>query len=537
MNASPTSPWTVQLASGLRLQLPPSLGSLSTYVALEQERWFEPEISLVRHLMQPGQDALDIGANHGFYALEMARCGPHSHVWAFEPTQAPRSLLTASVRDNGFDARITVVPAGLAEHDCEAEFSVGEHSEFNHRGDGTGAVERVQLFALDGFLGRHAPGRRIGLVKLDAEGEEPRIIAGGRRFFAEQQPVVVFELKHGSAINLALLEQWRALGYGLFRWSEALSLLLPFDEREGELDFALNLVAVTPLRQAELARRGLLLTVEAMASRPVPAVRPEALSTWCSTPALAGLGTPGAPAVQGSRWLQAVAAVAAAHSQAGLSPAERVALLLAAHDAVDPRTATPEEVVLRVHVLHALGRPSAALRLGRAVLQQWPTGALKAGAGLPLVPPERADLRFVPQRSPRNWLGQRLAEYVSRRSAWSSFFQRGSSEAWAALVRDLDHSPEIERRCLLSHLVNDVVPSVSAVRWLPDAAHTANPAIWRALLDTSRTGAGVTAPAVAASPGCAAQPTHPHVGSALASPGVLTEFTALFERPTTPLNA
>jgi FkbM family methyltransferase len=486
MKTRNTRPWTVQLASGVRLQLPPSLGSLSTYVALEQERWFEPEITMVRHLMQPGEDALDIGANHGVYALEMARCGPSSHVWAFEPTQGPRLHLEVSTRDNGFAERITVVPAGLAECDCEAEFSVSEHSEFNQRGGGAGSVERVQLFALDGFLERHAPGRRIGLVKLDAEGEEPRVIAGGERFFAQQQPVVVFELKHGARVNLELLEQWRALGYGLFRWSESLALLMPFDEREGELAFALNLVAVAPGRQAELAQRGLLLTAEAMATAPMPVVGLEALSTWCATPALAGLGLPDAASVQASRWLQAVAAVAAAHGQSGLSPAERVALMLAANDTVDVRDATPEELVLRVHVLHALGRPAAALELGRAVLQQWQPGTLGAGPGLPMVPPERGDLRFVPQRSPRDWLRQRLAEYVARRSAWSSCFQRGSTAVWSALAADPDHSPEIERRYLLTHLAADLVPSLTGLRWLPDVAHTANPALWQGLIDSLR---------------------------------------------------
>jgi protein O-GlcNAc transferase len=522
MNAHDTRPWTVQLASGLRLQLPPSLRSLSTYVALEQERWFEPEISLVRHLMQPGQDALDIGANHGFYALEMARCGPESHVWAFEPTQAPRRLLTGSVRDNGFEERLTVVPAGLAEHDCEAEFNVSEHSEFNQRGGGTGAVERVQLYALDGFLERHAPGRRIGFVKLDAEGEEPRILAGGRRFFTEQQPVVVFELKHGAQVNLALLQQWRALGYGMFRWSEPLSLLLPFDESEGELDFALNLVAVTPLRQAELAARGLLLTAEAMASRPVPAVGYEALSIWCATPALAGQGAPGAAAVQASGWLRAVASVAAAHGQAGLSPVERVACLMAANDDVDPRTATPEEMVLRVHVLHALGRPAAALKLAGALLQQWRPGAAPAEAGRPAVPPERTDLRFVPEGSLRDWLHQRLAEYVTKRSAWSSYFQTGSAANWAALITRPDHSPEIERRHLLTHLASDRVPSTSALRWLPDAACTANTAIWQALIDTSR----LATAAATAAPGGAAKTARPNTASPLVSPGALNDFTA-----------
>jgi protein O-GlcNAc transferase len=515
MSASPAHPWTVQLDSGLRLRLPPSLSSLSTYVALEQERWFEPEISLVRHLMQPGEDALDIGANHGFYALEMARCGPDSHVWAFEPTQAPRHLLTGSVRDNGFQARITIVPAGLAERDCEAEFSVSDHSEFNQRGVGTGAAERVQLFALDGFLERRAPGRRIGLVKLDAEGEEARIIAGGQRFFAEQQPVVVFELKQGDHLHLNLLQQWQALGYGLFRWSEPLALLLPFDEREDELASALNLVAVAPRRQAELAARGLLLAAEALVSRPDPAVGLEALSAWCSTPALAGLGMPGAAAVQASGWLQAVAAVAAAHVQAGLSPVERVACLLAANDKIDPRTAAPEELVLRVHVLHALGRPVAAAKLGCAALQRWQAGAGRAGPNLPLVPPEQTDLRLVPQRSPRDWLRQRLAEYVWKRSAWSSRMLRGQTAPWAALITDPDHSPETERRHLLSHLLADRIPSLPALRWLPDAACTANPALWRTLIDTSRTLAGAAAPAASAGDGHAAQATGLHMGSAL----------------------
>jgi hypothetical protein len=237
--------------------------------------------------------------------------------------------------------------------------------------------------------------------------------------------------------------------------------------------------------------------------------------------------------VQASRWLQAVAAVAAAHSQAALSPAERVACLMAADDTVDPRTATPEESVLRVHVLHALGRQAAALKLGRAVLQLWQPGASQAGPGLPVVPPERTDLQFVPQGSPRDWLRQRLVEYVARRSAWSSYFQSSSAASWAALTTRPDHSPEIERRHLLTHLVSDGVPSISALRWLPDAACTANPAIWRALIDTSRSLTAATAVAATAAPGGAAKTARPTTGSPLVSPGALTGFTAHLGLPTT----
>ena len=66
--------WAVSTAQGIRLRLPPSMRSLTTYVLLEQERWFEPEMSLLPHLITPEMNALDIGANHGLYTMEMARC-------------------------------------------------------------------------------------------------------------------------------------------------------------------------------------------------------------------------------------------------------------------------------------------------------------------------------------------------------------------------------------------------------------------------------------------------------------------------------
>ena len=53
--------WAVHTRSGLVLSVPPSLRSLSTYVLLEQERWFEPEMSLLPHVLAGGMHALDIG--------------------------------------------------------------------------------------------------------------------------------------------------------------------------------------------------------------------------------------------------------------------------------------------------------------------------------------------------------------------------------------------------------------------------------------------------------------------------------------------
>ncbi len=251
---APVDSWTVNLTTGLRLQVPPSLRCLTTYVLLEQETWFEPEMSLMPLLLEPGMHALDIGANHGIYALEIARCTGSGHVWAFEPTSEPLQRLRASVAANGLGERITVVGAGLADADGEASFAVQDNSELNSRGGTSSRRETVRLLALDGYLAAHAPGQVIDFVKLDAEGEEINVLAGAQRFFSHQSPVVMFEFKHGASQNTPLLAAWQALGYDLFRWSAELRLLLPFDSGTSELDFALNLLAIRPAQQQHLAK-------------------------------------------------------------------------------------------------------------------------------------------------------------------------------------------------------------------------------------------------------------------------------------------
>src|SRR4029077_15112098 len=57
----------------VKLAVPPSLSSMTTYVLLEQEAWFEKEPAFLRRWLKPGMTAIDIGANLGVYALPMAR--------------------------------------------------------------------------------------------------------------------------------------------------------------------------------------------------------------------------------------------------------------------------------------------------------------------------------------------------------------------------------------------------------------------------------------------------------------------------------
>ena len=48
--------------------------------------WSEPELSLIPHVVKPGDNVIDIGANYGLYAYHLGRSvGPTGKVYAFEP--------------------------------------------------------------------------------------------------------------------------------------------------------------------------------------------------------------------------------------------------------------------------------------------------------------------------------------------------------------------------------------------------------------------------------------------------------------------
>ena len=64
---------TLRLNSGVSLVVPASLASITTYVLLEQEEWFEKETAFLLRWLRSGMTVIDIGANLGVYSLPLAR--------------------------------------------------------------------------------------------------------------------------------------------------------------------------------------------------------------------------------------------------------------------------------------------------------------------------------------------------------------------------------------------------------------------------------------------------------------------------------
>jgi FkbM family methyltransferase len=504
-----SEPWLLATQTGLQVSVCPSMRSVATYVLLEQEGWYEPELSLLPRLLQRGMHGLDVGADHGLYSLEMARCVPGGRVWAFEADNAARANLQRSVQANGWGERLTVVPAALAEAPGFGREPAGPAPAASSAPPSAPAAapavaamapaaaaagrDPLRVETLDHYLGLHAPGVAIDFIRLSADCDVLAVLVGGEQLFAQQSPVVQMGVAAGEPLGAGVLAGWHLLGYDLFRWSAELGVLLPFDADADETASLLNLVAVRPEVQGRLALRGLLVSAAALAEAQDPLVEPRALSLWFARPALPSVDSSlhggATPDTAVQPYLKALAAVASAHFQPRLSPAERVLLMLSARTALMPALEghlgyAPEPWTLLVHCLQALGQPHAALLLAQQVLDRWPEDERLT---LPVAPPCVADLQR-PRSTPIGpWLRQMLSEFVALRSQLSSCCEPPAPARWAALLAHPDHGAEVERRYLLSHMVQDRVAPVDGLKRLPSPVHTCNPMLWQALMQAMQT--------------------------------------------------
>lgn len=257
---------SLRMADGTRVVVPASLDAITTYVILEQEKWFEKETDFVARWLKPDMTVIDIGANLGVYSLPMARLvGPKGQVFAYEPASETSRLLALGRAANGAD-NLHIIKAALSDGEREGHLALMASSELNAL-DSSGRGESVRITSLDAEEKVRNWGE-IDFIKIDAEGEEERILAGAQAFFAKRSPLVMFEVKAGEKHNETLPAVFTAMGFGLYRLLAGAPVLVRLGAGERLDGYELNLFAAKPDRAAALAREGVLV-------ESVPAWKPD----------------------------------------------------------------------------------------------------------------------------------------------------------------------------------------------------------------------------------------------------------------------
>jgi len=177
----------------------------------------DPAVSgIVRKLVRPGDVVLDIGANIGLVTLQMASIvGAEGHVFAFEPIKRLSALLSRSAAENDFE-NITIHNVALSELAGTGSMQVADRS----LGCSTLSLgiegEPCEIRMLDEIdFGPHL--KRPRLLKIDVEGHESKVFAGGRTFLEKYPPdYILFEshAEHGRFWDRPEVRLLLEYGYG-----------------------------------------------------------------------------------------------------------------------------------------------------------------------------------------------------------------------------------------------------------------------------------------------------------------------------------
>ncbi len=154
------------------------------------ETWIE---NVVRSLIRPGDQVIEVGANHGYYTLAMAAgVGPTGRVIAFEANPGVAMLLRRSISFNNYADRVTVYQKAVVDQAGSLTFSMsasdsgaGHIMQGGHLLGAEPILVEVEAVRLDDLF----PVERIDLIRTDAEGSEPLIVEGARNLIDRSENI------------------------------------------------------------------------------------------------------------------------------------------------------------------------------------------------------------------------------------------------------------------------------------------------------------------------------------------------------------
>jgi FkbM family methyltransferase len=181
----------------------PGFGGRGVYIFRDA---LEPELEHIEKLLEPAGVFLDVGANTGIYSLKAAKFlgGQGGIVIAVEPFPDMLATLNHNIRLNGFNnVRLRSFCLGEKTGPADLWMNFQRPASFSTvRRDETAARLSTMTVTLDEIFPWENL-NRLDYVKIDVEGAEQQVLAGGRRTFAQYRPIVQMEVNISDArLNL-----------------------------------------------------------------------------------------------------------------------------------------------------------------------------------------------------------------------------------------------------------------------------------------------------------------------------------------------
>lgn len=155
--------------------------------SLANDHVWEPwQLNLMSRIIKPNFTCVDVGANVGINAMFAGKLCPQGRVLAYEPFQAIFRVLKHNIEQNGL-TNVLPIDKGLSDATTSLEMitdvlSVGGAHVINQRHGGDQYATTTAHFArLDDQMREHGV-NRIDFIKIDVEGHEMKVLAGGESY-------------------------------------------------------------------------------------------------------------------------------------------------------------------------------------------------------------------------------------------------------------------------------------------------------------------------------------------------------------------
>lgn len=141
----------------------------------------------IRSILRKDDICVDIGANVGYYSVMMATAAAQGRVIAIEPSPVTAALLKLNLSLNRI-RNADIVEGVTADSSGTTQFQVAADSAFSSlRSSGRSAdIESIAVksYTLDQLVENFGLAR-VDILKVDVEGAEGLVIAGGRSLLAD----------------------------------------------------------------------------------------------------------------------------------------------------------------------------------------------------------------------------------------------------------------------------------------------------------------------------------------------------------------
>jgi FkbM family methyltransferase len=185
------------------------------------------DLEMVFKLIKDDMTIFDIGANIGWYTINICKKYPHAHIYAFEPIPKTFDYLNKNVSLNEI-SNVSLLNFGFSDKEGKIEFYYYPEGSGNASLSNVSESKNVEIVIshvrkLDAFIKENK--LHLDFIKCDVEGAELFVFKGGITAIERDRPIVFTELlrKWSAKFNYhpnELINLLKNLGYRCFTAKE-----------------------------------------------------------------------------------------------------------------------------------------------------------------------------------------------------------------------------------------------------------------------------------------------------------------------------